>query len=116
MVKRCDDKGILSVVPPYSSAEQKVLGDKPPFPAYVQAEKYSLSIAFAVEEHIADYDVLSADAHLCDIEVVLYFEGSAVIGGGNTAPRVCVGRNNTRAEARSRHRADAARRDHRHGP
>jgi hypothetical protein len=81
MVKRYDSIGNLTIEPPYSPAEQKVLGDKRPFPEYVRAEKYAVSIAFAVSEDVADYDTLSADAHLCDIELVLYFEASAVIGG-----------------------------------
>ena len=58
-----------------------MLGEKPPFPECVQAEKYEVSIAFAVKEGIPNYDVLSGDAHLCDIEIVLYFNGSVVIGG-----------------------------------
>jgi hypothetical protein len=73
----------LTTEPPYSPAEQKVLGDKPPFPENVKAEKCSVSIAFAVEEDVINYADLSADAHLCDFELVLYFEDKdhAVIGG-----------------------------------
>ena len=81
MVKRYDGKGILTIEPPYSAAEQKVLGGMPPFPEYVQADKYSISIRSAVEEGIADHEILSANAHLCDIELVVYFDGSLVIGG-----------------------------------
>jgi hypothetical protein len=66
--------------PPYSPAEQRVLGGKPPFPDYVAVEMFTVSIRSTVDEE----DVLS------EIELALYFKAGTVIGG-EILPREYLG-------------------------
>jgi hypothetical protein len=80
VVKRRDTKGSWWIEPPYSPAEQRVLGGEPPFPDYVAVEMYAVSIRSAVDE----------EGVLSEIELALYFKSGTVIGG-EILPREYVG-------------------------